>query len=263
MNRPVPAGSMPTEALWERWRVQGEPSARAQLLDRYLGLVYHAAREMMKRASREIEVQDLVSAGTVGLVQALEGFEPARGLAFSTYAVPRIRGSMLDELRSHDRMPRTVRARKRAISAARALLQNRTGRSPSESEVAGQLGIDLATLWRWEQDIDRRALVALDQPTGTQGGEGPLVESVADPEAEEPGAAITRDEALGELRGAFDALPQRERLVLTLYYYEELNLRQIGEVLHITESRVSQIRTRALARMREQLHDDGSEEAAA
>jgi RNA polymerase sigma factor for flagellar operon FliA len=250
------------EALWRRWREEGDTSARSQLLDRYLGLVYHAAREMMKRASRDIEIHDLVSAGTIGLVQALEGFEPSRGLAFSTYAVPRIRGSILDELRSHDRMPRTVRARRRAIAAARSQLQHAHGRSPSASEVADALGVDLATLWKWEQDIDRRAPVALDQSAGTGGGETPLVESIADPTTPEPDARIARDESLGELRGAFDALPQRERLVLTLYYYEELNLRQIGEVMHVSESRISQIRTRALKRLRELVEDCVQDRAA-
>jgi RNA polymerase sigma factor FliA len=254
MMQPRDAGAAAVaEALWRRWRVEGDTAARSQLLDRYLGLVYHAAREMMKRAPREIELHDLVSAGTIGLVQALEGFDPSRGLAFSTYAVPRIRGSILDELRSHDRMPRTVRTRRRAIAAARSQLQHALGRAPSSSEVADALGVDLATLWKWEQDIDRRATVALDQSASPGGSDTPLVESIADPAAAEPHAAITQAESLSELRGAFDALPPRERLVLTLYYYEELNLRQIGEVLHITESRVSQIRTRALAHLREGL----------
>ncbi len=250
-----------TDALWVRWRGEGDTRARAQLLDRYLGLVYHAARETVKRAPREIEVQDLVSAGTVGLVQALEGFDPARGLAFSTYAVPRIRGAMLDELRGHDRMPRTVRQRVRAISAARSSLQHQRGRDPSEGELAAALGIDLATLWRWQQDIDRRAPVALDQPAGADGSETPLVENLCDPSTPAPGAALEQEESLRGMRGAFDALPQRERLVLTLYYHEELNLRQIGEALHITESRVSQIRSRALARMRELLADEQEEAA--
>jgi RNA polymerase sigma factor for flagellar operon FliA len=259
MRPPQAAAASLTEALWERWRRHGDPSARTQLLDRYLGLVYHAAREMMKRTPRELELHDLVSAGTVGLVQALEGFDPGRRLAFSTYAVPRIRGAILDELRSQDRMPRTARSRKRGIAEARSRLQQKLGRAPAAHEVARALGVDLPTLWQWEQDIEGRTTVPLDEPAGPNGSELRLAETLADPAAEEPGDGLDRAERLGQLRAAFDVLPQRERLVLSLYYHEGLNLRQIGEVLHVTESRVSQIRTRALARLR---HDLAGEEAA-
>jgi RNA polymerase sigma factor for flagellar operon FliA len=263
MTAPHSAASRPTDALWDRWRRHGDVRARAQLLDRFLGLVYHAAREMVKHAPRELEIHDLVSAGTVGLVQALEGFEPARGLAFSTYAVPRIRGAILDELRSQDRMPRTVRHRKRGIAEARSRLQQKHGRAPTDRELATLLGIDVATLWRWEQDIEGRTVVPLDEPAGPHGSELRLSETLADPTAVEPGESLDHDQALGLLRTAFDALPQRERLVLTLYYNEELTLRQIGEVLHITESRVSQIRTRALARLRGEIESAAEEEDAA
>jgi RNA polymerase sigma factor for flagellar operon FliA len=240
------------DALWARYRRTGDSGARAQLLDRYLGLVHHSAHQLARRISRDVEIDDLIGAGTLGLVQALEGFEPARGLAFSTYAMPRIRGAMLDELRTRDWMPRSIRMRHRQLQAARASLQHRLGRQPSHEEIASALAIDLPTYWRWQEEVDGRVLLQLDANGGDDGDGAPrLSESIADVLAGDPGDALDDREAVDRLRGAFDRLSARDRLVLTLYYYEELNLRQIGEVMHVSESRISQIRTRALKRLRE------------
>lgn len=240
------------DALWERYRRDGDPRVRAQLLDRYLGLVHHSAHQLARRISRDVELDDLIGAGTLGLVQALEGFDPARGLAFSTYAMPRIRGAMLDELRSRDWMPRSVRMRSRQLAGARANLQHELGRQPAHDEVANRLGIDMPTYWRWQEEIDGRVVLQLDAVRDDGEEHAPrLAESIADALAHEPGDALDDAETLSRLREAFDQLGQRDRLVLSLYYYEELNLRQIGEVMHVSESRISQIRTRALKRLRE------------
>jgi RNA polymerase sigma factor FliA len=240
------------DALWSRYRLTGDPHARTQLLDRYLGLVHHSAHQLARRISRDVEIDDLIGAGTLGLVQALEGFEPARGLAFSTYAMPRIRGAMLDELRTRDWMPRSVRMRSRQLLGARASLQHKLGRQPSHEEVAGALAIDMPTYWRWQEEIDGRVMLALDAGHDDSEDRSPrLAESIADAMAADPGDAIDDQETLARLRDAFERLTARDRLVLSLYYYEELNLRQIGEVMHVSESRISQIRTRALKRLRE------------
>jgi RNA polymerase sigma factor (sigma-70 family) len=146
-----------TDALWQRYRGTGDPAARTQLLDRYLGLVHHVARQVAARVSDVVEVDDLVSAGTLGLVQALESFDLSRGLAFSTFAMRRIRGSILDELRSRDWVPRSVRAKGRQLATAVAQLESKLGRSPEPQEVAGVLSLDLETYWRWrdrDQDED-------------------------------------------------------------------------------------------------------------
>ena len=240
------------DALWTRYRHSGDPVARTQLLDRYLGLVHHSAHQLARRISRDIEIDDLIGAGTLGLVQALEGFDPGRGLAFSTYAMPRIRGAMLDELRTRDWMPRAVRMRSRQLLGARAELQHRLGRQPTQEEVAQALKIDLETYWRWQEEVDGRVMLQLDAP-GDDGEERAprLAESIADALARDPGDRLDEEETLSHLRDAFGRLSARDRLVLTLYYYEELNLRQIGEVMHVSESRISQIRTRALQRLRE------------
>lgn len=238
------------DALWKRYRRSGDAAARNQLLDRYLGLVHHSAHQLIRRVSREIDLDDLVGAGTVGLVQALEGFDPARGLAFSTYAMPRIRGAMLDELRSRDWMPRSIRARTRLFAQVRSDLQQALGRQPSSEEIAQALRVDMPTFWKWQQEVDGRHMIPLDQPTNGDDGSMKLSESIADLLASDPSDAIEEEERLAALREGFKHLSTRDRLVLTLYYFEELNLRQIGEILHVSESRISQIRTRALERLR-------------
>ena len=242
-----------TDALWERYEQTGDPVARAQLLDRYLGLVHHVAREIAVRTPM-LEVDDLVSAGTLGLVRALESFERERGLAFSTYAVRRIRGAILDDLRSRDWIPRSVRIKGRRLAAAVTELQVRLGRAPEPAEVARAIGIDIGTYWDWRNAVDGGTVVSLD--AGAAPGERAslsLEETLGDADAPLPGQELVVREEHAHLREAIGELPEKERVVLSLYYYEEMNLRQIAEVLHVTESRISQIRTQALRRLRERL----------
>lgn len=243
-----------TDALWQRYRGTGDPAARTQLLDRYLGLVHHVARQVAARVSDVVEVDDLVSAGTLGLVQALESFDLSRGLAFSTFAMRRIRGSILDELRSRDWVPRSVRSKGRQLAAIVAQLEGRLGRAPEPQEVAGALSLDMPTYWRWREEVDGAVLVSLDGSVGTDHAEAAsLEETLGDPGAPVPGESLAQEETVANLKHAIGMLPPKERTVLALYYYEELNLRQIAEVLHVTESRVSQIRTQALKRLRQRL----------
>lgn len=250
----APTAASLTDALWQRYRATGDPAARTQLLDRYLGLVHHVARQIAARVSDVVEVDDLVSAGTLGLVQALESFDLSRGLAFSTFAIRRVRGSILDELRSRDWVPRSVRAKGRQMAAAVAQLESQLGRAPEPREVAGVLALDLETYWRWREEIDGAVLVSLDGSLAPERAESAsLEETLSDPGARLPGERLSQEETVAGLRQAIGMLPPRERTVLALYYYEELNLRQIAEVLHVTESRVSQIRTQALKRLRQRM----------
>ncbi len=241
-----------TDGLWKRYREAGDLEARALLLDRYLGLVHHSAREMAGRVAHAVELDDLVSAGTLGLVQAVEGFDLSRGLAFSTYAMRRIRGAILDELRSRDWRPRSVRVKGRQLAHAVAVLESTLGRPPEAREVATALGIDLESYWRLREDLEGGVMVSLGDGAGRSGDDTLSVEeTLADASAPDPGATVTREEGVERLRKAIGELPPRERMVLSLYYYEELNLKQIADVLHVTESRISQIRTQALKRLRE------------
>jgi len=245
-----------TEALWDTYRADGCQKARAQLLDRYLGLVHHVAREIASRAS-QMELDDLVSAGTLGLVKALDSFDRSRGLAFSTYAVRRIRGAILDDLRSRDWIPRSVRVKGRKAAAAIAELERSLGRMPEPREVAATLGIELTVYFQWRAQIDGGVMVSFDASADLGRRQTvALEETILDPDALLPGQELEADESVAQLRAMIGSLPERERTVLALYYYEEMNLRQIAEVLHVTESRVSQIRTQALRRLRERLTAD-------
>jgi len=245
--------SEPAESLWRDYRAHGDADVRLELIERYIGLVHHHALEVVRR-TRELELDELVSAGTVGMIQALEAFDPTRGLAFSTYAMPRIRGAMLDELRRRDWTPRTVRARTRALEKARGALRHRLGREPDEGELATELQLDLETCRRWSAETRERTWVPLDASGDEGGAAAPLHEAIADPQAVSPDARVIEDQTLAALRDAFDGLTERDRLIVSLSFYEEMSLREIGELLHITESRVSQVRTRALQRLREAMH---------
>lgn len=249
------------QVMWERYRSSGDPAARALLLDSHLGLVHHAAREIARRGARAIEVEELVSAGTVGLVQALEGFDPGRGQAFSSYAMPRIRGAMLDEMRAQDWRSRGGRTRTRALDRARAQLEQRLGRRPEPKEIAEVLGLDLDTYWRWNDERGNGPPVRLELVVspGENDGAG-LAETLADPAAVSPDDSLAHDQSALAMRQAFLELSEKDRLVLAFSFEEGLTLREIAQMLHVTESRVSQIRTRALSRLRETLHRE--EEAA-
>lgn len=241
-------------ALWERYQVRGDLDARRLLLEQHLGLVHHIARQIADRVPDGVELDDLVSAGALGLVMALQAFEPARGLAFSTYATPRIRGAILDDLRSRDWVPRSVRSKSRKIASTVGQLEHALGRTPDPGEIATAMGIDVDTYYKWQEDTENAVLMPLDGPVGAQEHEAmTLAETLGDASAVGADQATVRKEDIEALRHAIGDLPPKERTVLALYYYEELNLRQIAEVLNLTESRISQIRSQAVSRMQRML----------
>jgi RNA polymerase sigma factor for flagellar operon FliA len=214
----------------------------------HLGLVHHIARRMQRHLSTETSLDDLVSAGSIGLLNAAEHFDASRGLAFSTFATPRIRGAMLDDLRSQDRVPRSVRKNARAMNSAREMVMQRMGRDGTERDVAAELGVDVETVWDWSADLAAADCVSIDSHAASH-DDGPCAWQFAtDDEAADE--SVAREDLAGRLRGALEALPARERQVLALYYYEDLTQQQIAHVLHVTESRVSQLRTQAIKRLR-------------
>src|SRR5438477_9499184 len=203
------------DALWARYRSTGDPEARAQLLERYLGLVYHVAREVGARTPA-VELGELVSAGSIGLVRALDSFDLARGLAFSTYAVRRIRGAILDDLRSRDWTPRSVRAKNRKLLAATATLQSRLGRAPEPREIAAALEIDLETYWQWQGAAQGGLMISFEAVAPRSRSALTVGETIDDPEAELPGQALEQGEEVQRLRQVIGMLPEKERIVLAM-----------------------------------------------
>lgn len=223
------------------------------LTQQHVGLVHHVARQLARRLHDKVNLDELVSAGAIGLMQAAATYEPARGLTFSTYAVPRIRGSMLDELRRSDHMSRGGRKKARALSGAREALTHRLGRDPKSSEVAAELGISVATLYDWEMDVDNANEVSLDvAPRSLREDTKQITAASAIPDDRSPTVEerLGRDEQLALLSIALRRLRPQERTVLALYFYEELTLQEIAQVLGLSASRISQIRGEALGRLR-------------
>jgi RNA polymerase sigma factor for flagellar operon FliA len=183
----------------------------------------------------------------------MDSFDPARGLAFSTYAVTRIRGAILDELRRQDHVPRSIRRKTRDIASARETLMRTLGRRPGDGEVAAQLDVDVATVWRWQAEVEGAVHVPMDR---TAGDTDSLASAPADYLSDSDDAADVRlgkEEEIAILREAIAKLKDQERTVLSLCYFEELKLHEIAEILGLTDSRVSQIRSRALGRLRESM----------
>ena len=204
---------------------------------------------------QNIEQSDLVSYGIFGLIDAIDKFEPERGFKFETYAIARIKGAIIDELRAMDWVPRSVRSRAREIERAIAALEAKTGRAPTDEEIAKKVGITVEELEESLTDIGRSSIAALDELwTVSDGGDQiALIDTVEDADAPDPQHSLSATETKEAIADAIARLPEREKLVVTLYYYEELTLREIGEVLGVTESRISQLHTKAILRLKARL----------
>jgi RNA polymerase sigma factor for flagellar operon FliA len=240
---------MDSRSLWAA-TASGDNSARDALLIENLNLVHHVARQLSRSLAVEADFDELVSAGTIGLMTAVKSFDARRGLAFSTFAVPRIRGSILDELRRQDHVPRSVRRKARDISRAREHLMRELGRMPEDSEMAHHLGTDVQTLWRWQSEVEGSVHLSLTATAGDEGGTVPTRAEFLSNDEEAADERLSREDETGLLREAILKLNDQERTVLSLYYFEELKSAEIAEVLGISESRISQIRSKALARLR-------------
>lgn len=239
-----------TLSLWRRYRRQGDPAARSELLERHLPLVRLLARKLSVRIGRAVELDDLISAGTLGLVQALESYDLSRANSFATYASRRIHGSMLDELRRRDWVPRSVRSKARKLQQASGRIESALGRPAAPEEMAAVLQIDVTTFHSWKQTVSSAVQISLEDGAQNDRTETPIGAVLTAPDVEDSLESLTREEGVEVLAAALGRLPERERTVLTLYFYEEMNLREIAAVLKLTESRISQIRSAALGRLR-------------
>ena len=249
-------------ALWEEYKREGMTSARDRLILHYSPLVKYVAGRVSVGLPQNVEQADLVSYGIFGLMDAIDKFEPDRKIKFETYAIFRIKGAIIDELRSIDWVPRSVRAKGRAVEQAYAKLEAKLLRNPTDHEVAEEMGITVGGLHDLFKQISYIGLVALDDVlssgAGDRGDSLTLVDTLAD-RGEGPVAAFDVEEMKQILAVAINRLGDREKLVLTLYYYEGLTLHDIGQVLGVTESRVCQIHTKAVLQLRSRMVSAGSD----
>ena len=246
-----------TKSLWRLYSTnKGDKALRDRLILTYAPLVKYVAGRLGSGLPAHVDEGDLVSYGLLGLIGAIERYDPDRDVKFETYAIARIKGSIIDELRAMDWVPRSVRARARDIERAIAELERKLHRAPTDDEISDKLGISTEELDESLTDISRSSIGALDElwSVNTGGGDSvALIDTIEDIDAPDPQGSLSQTEMKEAIGEAIARLPEREKLVVTLYYYEELTLREIGEVLGVTESRVSQLHTKAILRLKARL----------
>lgn len=254
----IPAPPTSLDELWRAYKTTGDERLREQLILHYSPLVKYVAGRVSVGLPPNVEQADFVSSGVFGLIDAIEKFDPDRSIKFETYAISRIRGAMIDELRALDWIPRSVRQKARAIERAYATLEASLRRTPSEREVAAEMGVTLEELHAVFSQLSLANVVALEEllHVGGEGGDQlSLMDILEDTAADNP-VEVAEDRELRRLLArAVNTLPDREKTVVTLYYYEGLTLAEIGEVLGVTESRVSQIHTKSVLQLRAKLAD--------
>jgi RNA polymerase sigma factor for flagellar operon FliA len=234
------------ETAWDAWHVSQEATARDWLVVHYASLVKFVAGRLAAGLPKSVDTGDLVSAGVFGLMNAIDKFDPANGAKFETYAIPRIRGAILDGLRALDWVPRSVRSRSRSVQDAIALLEHQLGRTPTDEEISAELKISVEDLEKWLADIAAGSVGPLDHVA--------MDNTAAEADAQiQPGRAMEEGELRAAMRAEISRLPEREQAILILYYEDGLTLSEIGEALGVTESRISQIHTKAVLQLRSRL----------
>ena len=256
------AGEAELQRLWREYRRTKDQAVRDRLIVTYAPLVKYVAGRLGSGLPAHVDEGDLVSYGLLGLIGAIERYEPDRDIKFETYAMARIKGAIIDELRALDWVPRSVRSRAREIERAIAELEAKVGRAPTDEEIAAKVGISVEELEDSLTDISRSSIAALDElwSASGEGDQISLLDTIEDTSGPRPADALDETETKELVADAISRLPEREKLVVTLYYYEELTLREIGEVLGVTESRVSQMHTKAVLRLRSRMQEESFEE---
>jgi len=252
------SGRAALDRLWRSYKASGDTRLREQLILHYSPLVKYVAGRVSVGLPPNVEQADFVSSGIFGLIDAIEKFDPDRAIKFETYAISRIRGAIIDELRALDWIPRSVRQKARAVERAYATLETRLHRTPQEPEVAAEMGIATEELHVIFGQLSLANVVALDEllhPRGEAGEPTSLLDTLEDTAADDPVQIAEERELRRLLARAVSTLPEREKTVVSLYYYEGLTLAEIGQVLGVTESRVSQIHTKSVLQLRAKLRD--------
>jgi len=241
-------------STWVLYKVHNDARAKEKLILDNVSLVKYVAERVKDNLPPEVERDDLVSFGIFGLIDAIEKFDHNRGIKFETYAIPRIRGAILDGLRTTDNAPRSIRQKARQIGKAYVELERRLGRAVKDEDVAKELNVDMDSFNSMMVEVSRVSLLSLDELVLQDDDGGvTLGERIEDKSAYDPGEIVELTELRDGLMSGIESLSEQERLVITLYYYEGLTLKETSEVLDLSESRISQIRIKAVLKLREHL----------
>jgi len=241
------------DKIWEQFHKTRDNHFRNLLMEHYRPLVKYTAERLHSKLPGKVELDDLISAGTFGLVDAIDAFDPTRGVKFETYCSPRIRGSILDELRSMDWVPRLVRARAHQLRKAMQSLEVHLGRKPTETETAEELDMDIEEFDRLRKDANAIGIVSLNTKYNDVEGEKDIreVDIIKDIKSEDPLIEAQKRDLKNLLT---KGLTRAERLIIVLYYYEEMTMKEIGATLDLSESRVSQMHSSIVARLKAQMN---------
>ena len=243
----------PVDELWAEYKSTGSQRAKDELIVHYAPLVKYVAARVAIGLPNNVDQEDLASSGIVGLMEAVAKFEPERGFKFESYAAQRIRGAIIDDLRSLDWVPRSVRAQARRVEEVLSKLTDKLGRSPTDEEVAEEMGVTVRKLRAIYSKVSTILFVSLDRllSVGDKGDSGmSLVDTLVDTKAEDPAAAVEEREMKDFLRKAIAGLPERERTAITLYYYEGLSLAEISQVVGVSQARISQMNAKSVMTFR-------------
>lgn len=249
-NQPLTDAEL--EVIWKTYKRTRDENLRNTLIEHHMPLVRTIAERVLQTLPKSVDVDDLTSAGTFGLMDAINGFDLSRGIKFKTYCTTRIRGSILDELRSQDWVPRLVRLKAHRLERAVRALEGRLGRNPNQAEIAAEMEISLEELQAHQSEANAKTIFSLSEKWNDSDDDQDLekVDILADRKSTSPVEMIQQSDALEMITGS---LTKKERLIVLMYYYEGLTMREIGEIMELTESRVCQIHSNVMARLKAQL----------
>ncbi len=243
------------DPLWQKYFNSKDPEFRNRLMQKYLGVVHYVVSKLFKSIPPHVERDDLVNIGVIGLGEALDRYNPYFGIKFETYAIPRVKGAIIDELRKQDWIPRSLRSKSNRIKKVVNDLEQENRGDVSDHQVAQHLGISESEYQQWQSQVNHTSVVSLDKPNH-QFDEHNLYDIVEDEASENALDSLEDDEMKKVLVRIIKKLPEKARMAITLYYYEHLTFKEIGKILQVSESRISQIHSETMDRMRKMIQQD-------
>lgn len=239
------------QKIWEKYRKNPTPELREQIILEYAPLVKIVAGRLSMYLGGNVEYDDLVSYGIFGLIDAIDKFDMEKDVKFETYASLRIRGSILDQIRKMDWIPRTVRQKQKKIDEAIKNLEARTGQNPTDEMLASELGVSEEELLNWQSQLKVTNVISLNE--FVESGTEPVMDARGNSHFAQPESVLEEEELKKMLEEALEILTEKEKKVILLYYYEDLTLKEISRVLEVSESRISQLHTKALQKMKKKM----------